>query len=228
MSDEENTVKLNVGGIPYSVPLELIIMWSEAAPKLYEIVSENKEAGDDPIPVDGDRQLFKYVLEYMKKGEVVLPIGENVEAVCDELSRFDFHPVENSGIKIGLSPSGEVALPVVENEEDTVHNELSRFDIESNSESEQLPEDEGKANFSIEELESSSGIEVETVSIVSYCEENVETINERSTEDTLRSTTNAHGLNYICGKIALDIIVKAKEHQQKVLEKAQRDRKSVV
>ncbi|GFH55450.1 hypothetical protein CTEN210_11926 [Chaetoceros tenuissimus] len=123
-ADQEKTVMLNVGGCLYTVSLELLKIWAKkGSPILYDIVSESNE---NPISVDGDGRIFKYVLHYMRYGQVTLPVREDLEPFHDELDRFGINPIENnSGIMIALNQ------PAGENEEVAYNNGVSRVDIDN-------------------------------------------------------------------------------------------------
>ncbi|GFH55449.1 hypothetical protein CTEN210_11925 [Chaetoceros tenuissimus] len=84
--NQKKTIKLNVGGSPYNVPLELINRFPDS--KLAKTISERKE-GNHSIDFGGNGKMFEYVLAYMRHSFVELPQGESKAIFVKELEYFD-------------------------------------------------------------------------------------------------------------------------------------------
>ena len=84
---KSTTVQLNVGGTPYKISLSLIKTFPDSM--LASIVSDKWKGGsEEKIFIEGDGQKFRYVLDYMRDGEVTLPKEEFVASFFTELEYF--------------------------------------------------------------------------------------------------------------------------------------------
>ena len=84
-----NTVRFNIGGTRYEVSQTLLdqypdSMLSKSASKEWHD-SEKKE-----IFIERDGSKFKFVLDFMRDGKVVLPISQAKAAIIAELEYFNF------------------------------------------------------------------------------------------------------------------------------------------
>ena len=103
-ANQDNLVKLSVGGTPYTVSLELINRFPDS--KLAKTVSECKE-GDDSIFIEGNGKRFEYVKDYMRNDFVELPPGESKANLTKELTYFGikFDPLKIVATEINLTAS---------------------------------------------------------------------------------------------------------------------------
>ena len=102
MSSSSNTiVKLNIGGTLYEVSRSLINSFSDSM--LCSIVSNKwKEGSEEQIFIERDGHRFRYVLDYMRDGNVNLPRGECTKSLFTEL---DYFGIEYDSNKISSNDS---------------------------------------------------------------------------------------------------------------------------
>ena len=82
-----DTVQFNIGGTPYKVSRSLI----ESHPDSMLAKSVSEQWLEDPeaeVFIDRDGICFRFVLNYMRDGKVVLPVTESKESVLAELQYY--------------------------------------------------------------------------------------------------------------------------------------------
>lgn len=109
------TVKLNVGGQFYEVARTTIDRHPNTM--LCNLVSQRwqPDENDEPLFIDRNGHRFQFVLDWMRDGEVNLPVTESYEAFRQELEYFGFTNVEDSSIIAGTLRGGEVMTAVTGN-----------------------------------------------------------------------------------------------------------------
>jgi hypothetical protein len=125
-----SNILFNVGGTPYKVSHSLL----ESHPDSMLAKCICKKWRADPTVesfIDRNGTRFQYVLDYMRDGEVILPITETKEAVLAELAYFgieaDAKKVNDSGARhVGCVDSYNNAL-------NDLQNKIARDEIEYRS-----------------------------------------------------------------------------------------------
>ena len=93
------TVTFNVGGTKYEISQTLLLIHP------YSLLSEEadkqrrKDKPEDPIFIDRDGGRFKYVLDWMRDNQVVIPVTVSKKALLNELRYFGFDNVDESTIR---------------------------------------------------------------------------------------------------------------------------------
>eukprot|EP00438_Fugacium_kawagutii_P003815 Skav230262 [mRNA] locus=scaffold3387:120242:122601:+ [translate_table: standard] len=82
-------VTFDVGGKIYKVLREPTLTLHPNS-LLTQMAEEQKD--DNPIFVEGDQDLFKFVIDYHRDRKVYLPITVSRDAVVNELKRFGLKP----------------------------------------------------------------------------------------------------------------------------------------
>lgn len=91
MSTKSNAVTFNVGGQVFQISQKLLFQFP--CSKLAKSASENNQ--QYPIFFDRDGIKFGLILDFMRDGQVYLPITVSVDAFKAELSFYDFHDIDN-------------------------------------------------------------------------------------------------------------------------------------
>lgn len=103
------TVTFNVGGHPYVVARDTIERYPETM--LANMVSQRwqQDSNDNsPLFIDSDGHRFRYVLDWMRHGEVYLPVTESYDAFRRDLGFYGFQNVEDSSIIAGTLEGGQI------------------------------------------------------------------------------------------------------------------------
>ena len=111
--ERDLSVSFNVGGRIFVIRHSLL----DAFPSTMLARSASEEwfgnDADKPIFIDRDSDRFRYCLDYMRDGRVVLPSTESKAALLAELKYFGFENVDPKAIVTRLA-AGEVAKHVKE------------------------------------------------------------------------------------------------------------------
>eukprot|EP00435_Cladocopium_sp_Y103_P049815 s687_g15.t1 len=103
MSGESNSsdlVTFNVGGKIYQVLREPTLSLHPNS-LLTQLAEDQKD--DKPIFVEGDQDLFKFVIDYHRDRKVILPILVAKDAVLRELKRFNLEPADDQIVEDGVA-----------------------------------------------------------------------------------------------------------------------------
>ncbi len=95
-SEKESTVLFNIGGCQYRVSKSLLSMHPDSM--LTRSASDlwHSQKDDSEIYIDRNGLRFQFVLDYLRDGEVFLPISESKEAVLVELEYYNIDCKEES------------------------------------------------------------------------------------------------------------------------------------
>jgi hypothetical protein len=81
-------VNLNVGGVRYTVARSTIMRHEETM--LAKLVSKTwfTMSSETPIFIDRDGEIFKYILEFYRDGEIIVPRTIAIETIRKEVPYF--------------------------------------------------------------------------------------------------------------------------------------------
>jgi hypothetical protein len=104
-------VNLNVGGIQYSVARSTIMKYEETM--LAKLVSEkwNPQSSEAPIFIDRDGERFKFILDFYRDGEIIVPNTFAIDAVKNDALYFGLP--ENANIKESNKSLSLKDLPIL-------------------------------------------------------------------------------------------------------------------
>eukprot|EP00438_Fugacium_kawagutii_P003814 Skav230261 [mRNA] locus=scaffold3387:113644:119036:+ [translate_table: standard] len=100
VASNSDLVTFNVGGKIYQVLREPTL--SLHPNSLLTQMAED-QTDDKPIFVEGDQDLFKFVIDYHRNRKVHLPINVSKDAIMDELKRFGLEPTAGQIVENGFS-----------------------------------------------------------------------------------------------------------------------------
>jgi len=97
-AESHQRVKFNVGGCVYEITRDILMkepdtMLARSASKVWQN-DPNKE-----IFLNGDRERFRYVLDYLRNGEVDLPLTIPKPALLKDLDYYGFQNIDESRLK---------------------------------------------------------------------------------------------------------------------------------
>ena len=122
--DDRKIVKFNVGGTRYEVARSLIEMHPNAM--LARMVSEQwQEDSCAEIFIERDGSRFKYVLDYLRDGNVLLPVSFAREKLLEELKYFCIEVSQPSAVSY-CDWDGQYLFKGIGN----INNELRAIDYE--------------------------------------------------------------------------------------------------
>eukprot|EP00435_Cladocopium_sp_Y103_P046768 s687_g13.t1 len=98
-SNSSDLVTFNVGGKIYQVLREPTLSLHPNS-LLTQMAEDQKD--DKPIFVEGDQDLFKYVIDFHRDRKVILPITVSTDAVMRELKRFGLEATESQIVQDGV------------------------------------------------------------------------------------------------------------------------------
>eukprot|EP00435_Cladocopium_sp_Y103_P020493 s1427_g5.t1 len=90
-SKASDLVSFNVGGKIYQVLREPTLSLHPTS-LLTQLAEDQKD--DKPIFVEGDQDLFKFVIDYHRDRKIILPVTVSRDAVLREVKRFGLEPTE--------------------------------------------------------------------------------------------------------------------------------------
>jgi hypothetical protein len=88
------TVHFNVGGKIHEVSRSLIEKYPDSMLRTLVSKAWLNDEQKDPLFIDRDGERFRYCLDYMRYGEVALPITVSKDAILKDLDYYGFHNVD--------------------------------------------------------------------------------------------------------------------------------------
>jgi hypothetical protein len=110
-SEETKRVKFNVGGQVYEISRDIVMRHHETM--LARIASETWQK--DPtatIFINGDGERFRYVLDYLRTGSILLPLTVSKPAILKDLEYYGFEDVNPKDIDGWDNASAEAAIHI--------------------------------------------------------------------------------------------------------------------
>ena len=93
------TIRLNVGGKHYEVPLSLFEIYPETMlARLVDMTWQNKTKKNEVLFIDRNGDRFQYVLDYMRDRRVHLPMTVSSSAFQSDLEYYGFDNVKQASI----------------------------------------------------------------------------------------------------------------------------------
>jgi hypothetical protein len=105
------TVTFNVGGQIYEISHDIVMSYPDTM--LARIASETwQEDRTATIFIDGDVERFRYVLDYLRTGSILLPLTVPKPAILKDLEYYGFENVNPNDIDGWGSSSVDAAIHI--------------------------------------------------------------------------------------------------------------------
>ena len=114
--EEDNmtkVVKFNVGGTRYEVARSLLESHSETMLTRMASKDWHDDSKRDEIFIERDGERFKYCLDFLRDGKVLLPITTRKEALLEDLKYYNIEHQYNNVIEYGAQEKVGVCTEVM-------------------------------------------------------------------------------------------------------------------
>ncbi|GFH56363.1 K_tetra-domain-containing protein [Chaetoceros tenuissimus] len=85
------TIMFNVSGTTYEVPISFLDVYRCRGTTLKKRAEEALKAGRNVVFIEGNGNRFQYVLDYLRRGKVDLPLHESREELLRDLHQYSIY-----------------------------------------------------------------------------------------------------------------------------------------